>query len=107
MWLVQLVEIAMKNCKNKNANREELSDLIPVHEPVFLKEKQVAKRVSMSVKWLHKCRDNGTGIPFHKFGKAVRYKIDDVLKYEAQQRRATIDWDHCNTTSRPRSDEAL
>lgn len=45
-------------------------------------EGQVANRLGVSVQWLRKQRAMGTGIPFHKFGRSIRYRIDDVLSYE-------------------------
>lgn len=55
---------------------------------LFLNEKQLALRINMSVKWLRKCRGKGTGIPFHKFGYSVRYRMEDVLDFEARNRRS-------------------
>jgi len=45
-------------------------------------EGEVAKRLGVSVQLLRKQRSQGTGIRYHRFGKAIRYRISDVIEYE-------------------------
>jgi hypothetical protein len=56
-------------------------------QPAYLCEKQVARRLGFSVKWLQKLRYQGGGIPYHKFGGRIRYAIADLVAYEAANRR--------------------
>jgi hypothetical protein len=53
-------------------------------EAKYLSEREVAARLGLSTKWLQKMRRQNCGIPFCKFGGAVRYPIDEVLAYESQ-----------------------
>lgn len=41
----------------------------------------VAGWTGMSEAWLEQCRFRGTGIPYVKIGRAVRYRTSDVQKY--------------------------
>lgn len=50
---------------------------------LWLTEEETALRLNMSRKWLQKKRLSGDGIPFAKFGSAVRYSRAEVEKYEA------------------------
>jgi hypothetical protein len=59
----------------------------------YLNEHELAERFGMTVKWLQKMRLLGGGIPFYRFGRAVRYSIEDIEQYEAAARR--------NSTSDP------
>ena len=54
-----------------------------------LTEKQLAKRLNMSVKWLQKKRLEGGGITFRKMGSSVRYSLAAVLEFEAASLRAS------------------
>ena len=64
-------------------------------EPHYLSEKQLARRLNMSIKWCQKLRYTGGGIPYLKLGNgAVRYAIDAVEAYERDNLRA-------HTSSRP------
>ena len=56
---------------------------------LFLREKEVAIRLAVSEKWLQKMRYQGGGIPFHKFGGAVRYAVADIEVFEAANRMAS------------------
>lgn len=55
----------------------------------YLTEKQVADRLNLSVKWLQKMRLIGNGIPYCKFGRAVRYPVASVMEFELQARRTS------------------
>lgn len=48
----------------------------------FLTEAETAVYLNMSRKWLQKERARGGGIPFLKFGAAVRYRFSDIEDYE-------------------------
>jgi len=41
----------------------------------------VAGLIGMSESWLEQCRFRGTGIPYVKCGRAVRYKLSEVIKW--------------------------
>jgi hypothetical protein len=60
--------------------------------PIFLNETQVAERQGRSVRTLQAERLKGGGIPFVKFGRAVRYRLTDVIAFEnAHVRQSTSD----------------
>jgi hypothetical protein len=56
---------------------------------VHLTEKQLAERWQVSVRTLQAVRVKGSGVPFVRIGRAVRYSMDDVLAYEEAQRRTS------------------
>jgi predicted DNA-binding transcriptional regulator AlpA len=56
----------------------------------LLTEQQVADWLNKSVAWLQRGRWAGTGIPYRKLGRNVRYAESDVLAYiEASKRDST------------------
>ena len=57
--------------------------------PSYRTEKEVARHLGLSVKWLQKMRLIGGGIPYHKFGSAVRYASADVRAFETESRRSS------------------
>ncbi|MET3900670.1 hypothetical protein ABIB57_004636 [Devosia sp. UYZn731] len=60
--------------------------------PTFITEHELATRQRRSVKTLQADRLKGGGVPFVKFGRAVRYRMSDVLAWEAASvRRSTSD----------------
>jgi hypothetical protein len=52
-----------------------------------LNEKQLADRWGISVRTLQAVRVKGGGVPFIRIGRAVRYRLEDVLAYEQAQLR--------------------
>ncbi|PCJ05452.1 MAG: hypothetical protein COB16_15565 [Rhodobacteraceae bacterium] len=68
--------------------------------PAFLREKQVASYLSVSVQLLRKQRANGHGPVWMKFGHAVRYPIVDLEEYVRDSTRSFTG--ECNNqTKRP------
>ena len=53
----------------------------------WLSEGEVARITGMSVAWLQRKRWSGGGIPFAKLGRAVRYKLSDVLDWVEERKR--------------------
>ena len=53
----------------------------------FLSEKQAADYLNMSISWLRKCRDLGTGPEWMKFGNSVRYPKEALLAYVQESSR--------------------
>jgi hypothetical protein len=51
-------------------------------EEIFLTEKQLAARHQLSVKTLRNARVAGSYIRFVRIGRAVRYRLSDVVAYE-------------------------
>jgi hypothetical protein len=52
-----------------------------------LNEKQLAERWGVSVRTLQAARVKGGGVPFVRIGRAVRYRLEDVLAYEQARLR--------------------
>jgi hypothetical protein len=52
-----------------------------------LNEKQLAERWGVSVRTLQAARVKGDGVPFVRIGRAVRYRLEDVLAYEQARLR--------------------
>lgn len=60
--------------------------------PVYITEKQVAVLTSIAVKTLQGMRIKGTGIPFIKVGRLVRYDIETVHKFMNEHiKKSTVD----------------
>lgn len=53
----------------------------------FLNEKELARRQNMSVKFLQKQRLVGDGVPYHKIGNRVLYRLRDIVAYERENFR--------------------
>lgn len=47
----------------------------------LLKQKEVATWTGMSEAWLEQCRFKGTGIPYIKVGRSVRYRAEDIQQW--------------------------
>ena len=59
---------------------------------VLLDQTRLAKLLGCSARTLERQRLEGTGIPFCRVGRLVRYRLLDVSEYlEAQRRRSTSD----------------
>lgn len=56
---------------------------------ILLTEKQLAARWNISIKTLQKWRLSGTGPPFCKFNRAVRYSLRIVRAFEQQRQYAS------------------
>lgn len=72
--------------KQKPTEREKTSaqhcTVSPIAE-VFLKEQALADRWDVSIKMLQAARWKGKSCPFVKIGRCVRYRLSDVVKFEA------------------------
>jgi len=54
---------------------------------VHLTETQLAERWQISARTLQAARVKGGGVPFVRIGRAVRYRLEDVLVYEQSRLR--------------------
>lgn len=52
----------------------------------LLTEKEVSRRFGISCSTLQKHRFKGIGIPYVKFGRLVRYDIDDLYEFMNQHK---------------------
>ena len=62
-------------------------------------ESELADRHRRSIKTIQNERVKGTGIPFIKIGRLVRYRLEDIIRYEDGARRL-------NTSAAPSKGEA-
>ena len=53
----------------------------------FLSPKELAERWNLRYGTLARWRHDGTGPSFMKFGKCVRYRLEDVIEYEQRATR--------------------
>ena len=56
---------------------------------MYLNEKEVGEMLNLKLSKLRMDRQAGIGIPFYKFGKTVRYKIEDIETYVEKGKRQT------------------
>jgi len=54
-----------------------------VNQETFLTERELAERHKRSVKTLRNARVSGTYVKFVRFGRSIRYRLSDVMEYEA------------------------
>ncbi|WP_304114543.1 helix-turn-helix domain-containing protein [Mycolicibacterium bacteremicum] len=57
--------------------------------PTLLTSKELAEVLGVSVDTLANERYLNIGVPYIKFGKRVRYRLDDVIAYLEKQRVQT------------------
>ena len=55
----------------------------------YLTELQVSEITAIAVQTLRNKRFFGEGIPYHKIGRSVRYKLEDVLNFMESHRIET------------------
>ena len=59
---------------------------------VLLDQNRLAELLGCSARTLERQRLEGTGVPFCRVGRLVRYRLSDVLEYlEGQRRLSTSD----------------
>lgn len=49
--------------------------------PKYLNEREVARITRRAMSTLRMDRHRGRGIPYIKYGKSVRYSLDDVISF--------------------------
>ena len=47
---------------------------------LFYNEKEISQITGLSVKRLQLDRHRRQGLPYHKLGRSIRYKLDEVLE---------------------------
>lgn len=78
--------IAKEKLKGANPSQADRSS-------VFLTEQELSARWKRSVKTTQAERLRGSGVPYIKIGRLVRYRLSDVIAYEERQlRSSTTDW---------------
>ncbi|MFC1731108.1 helix-turn-helix transcriptional regulator [candidate division KSB1 bacterium] len=63
---------------------------MPEKTPRYITEKQVAEITNLALSTLRNQRFEGVGIPYYKFGKAVRYLMSDVIEYCEKRKIKTL-----------------
>lgn len=66
------------------------TDATKTKQPFFTQE-QLAQRWQVSEQLLRLDRSQGVGCPYYKMGRLVRYKVTDILEYEASCKVATVE----------------
>jgi hypothetical protein len=54
--------------------------------PNYVDEKEVSRITGRAVQTLRNDRFHGRGLPYHKFGRQVRYSLEEVLDYLKNRR---------------------
>lgn len=65
----------------------------PLSPDAYITDEQAATLYSVSPGWLRQLRVKGTGPRFTKFGRAVRYRVGDLLAW-AEANAATSTAEH-------------
>jgi Helix-turn-helix domain len=52
----------------------------------LLHERDAARLLNISIHWLRRKRSKGGGPPYVKYGRAVRYEQDALLRYISEHR---------------------
>ena len=59
----------------------------------YINTRGAAQHLACSASYLEKCRVSGGGPRFHKIGKAVRYKIEELDAFaSAREHRSTAEY---------------
>jgi hypothetical protein len=86
-----------RDCARKNmilARMTRSSDEKPAKQ-LYFDEKWVAFRWGVSVKSLQKMRYSGAGPKWQRpFGRAVRYRLRDIVAFERQQEKSSSSIEH-------------
>ncbi len=61
-----------------------------MHDILYISEKRVSQITDRALSSLRNDRFLRRGLPYYKFGRAVKYRLDEVLKW-AEARRIAID----------------
>ena len=74
-----------------------------MHDPIrHLTEKEAAAIYGLSVYWFQRKRWAGHGPPYRKFGRAVRYPLDELVHYfEKHPTRTSTSEDAPSTMAYP------
>lgn len=72
----------------RNTKHAAVPDQVTAAKAYFT-ERELAEYLAVSVKWLQKMRLTGGGIPYVKFGAAVRYSVKAVREFEERSRRSS------------------
>ena len=94
----KLLNIPLKNTKplsdkQFNASKESKDcSLIKENSDNWLNSKETALYLKISIKTLFNLTSNGR-IPFYKFGRRNRYKLDDLRNLLSSQPRGGYKWD--------------
>lgn len=59
--------------------------------PKFINEKECAKITGRALSSLRNDRCNGRGLPYYKFSRSVKYKLNEVLDFMERNRISTKD----------------
>ena len=54
--------------------------------PIFLRERELAKRWDISIRSLQRWRAQSAGPPFFRIGRSFRYLLADVMTFEGKHR---------------------
>ena len=65
-----------------NSETEVAAKFLSAVSEIYFTEKQTADRYLISVKSLQAHRWKGTGLPYVKIGRLVRYRLSDLLESE-------------------------
>ena len=73
-----------RDCARKDKIIAQMTQLANGKPPkqLYFDEKWLAARWGMSVKTVQSMRDKGTGPRVTRFGRSVRYRLRDIVKFE-------------------------
>lgn len=81
-WAVE--DIVAARIREHRRTQDALSESAPAVPLAFLSPTQLAERWGVSTGSLANRRSQGEGVPFVKIGALVRYPLESVLAYEAE-----------------------
>jgi predicted DNA-binding transcriptional regulator AlpA len=74
----------------QSKNEPRYVDEAAANEPRYVDEATAAAVTSMSRAWFQRARWAGTGPPYIKLGRSVRYRLDELISwFEARKRTST------------------
>lgn len=59
--------------------------------PKFIDEKECSRIIRRALSSLRNDRCNGRGLPYYRFNRSVRYRLDEVLAFMERNKISTRD----------------
>jgi predicted DNA-binding transcriptional regulator AlpA len=81
--------LAQKKVEAESSGGQQYGSIATPSSLIFLDQTAAADLLGLSPRTLERFRLEGTGPPFHKFGRRVRYALSDIEEWASAQKRTS------------------